>query len=324
MTTDGPDNPQKFLFIGGLHRSGTTLLHQCITDHPALNRFRTTNVPEDEGQFLQTVYPDDYAYGGPGQIGFFPAAHLTETSPLATPAHAAQIAREWSGYWEKDAALHTEKTPRNLLQSRFLNALFPQSRFVFLVRHPIAVAMATRKWALAPLSNLVLHWLACHETLLADIEHLNDFKIFRYEDFIRKPQAVVDQVYDLVNVPTVPLKRRVRADGNRDYEAEWQELQRWARLKRYSFAERYTAGSRSDWRLRGVLRRLNGLSDRWGWGRHGQAYIPYHEAAVVEGHLRPQLQRFGYDIEDGRFVTLPDAVLPYVQVDDAAGGAART
>jgi hypothetical protein len=322
MSQDVSGDGARFMFIGGLHRSGTTLLHQCITDHAALNRFRKTDVPEDEGQFLQTVYPDDYLYGGPGQFGFAEAAHLTEASPLATPDNAARIVREWSSYWEKDARIYVEKTPRNLIHARFLKKLFPTACFVFLVRHPLAVAMATRKWSLSSLNNLVLHWLACHQWLLDDIQYLDDYMIFRYEDFIAQPQAVVDQVYGLAGVPAVPLQRKVRADGNRGYEAEWQDLERWATAKRFPYANRHRAGASSDWRQRGALRRMNHVLDRLGWGNRVQAYMPYAEVSAVYGHLRPQIRRFGYDLEDGRFVTLDGSVLPYVRLTESRASAA--
>jgi hypothetical protein len=312
----GDDVPsERFVFIGGLHRSGTTLLYQCVTDHPEINRFRKTDVPEDEGEFLQTVYPDHYNYGGPGQFGFVEAAHLTERSPLASPENARLMLQDWSGYWAKDASIYAEKTPRNIINSRFLQQLFPSSCFVFMVRHPLAVAMATRKWSISSISNLVLHWLACHEILLRDIEHLNKCIVVRYEDFITKPREVVGEIHRLAGVSPMPVERKVRADGNRTYEAEWAELQHWADAKGYSFADRYRAGSRSDWRQRGAMRRFNNLLDRLGWSNQVQTYMPYGEVSAVTGYLRPQLQRFGYDVEDGRFSILDQAVLPYCRFE---------
>ena len=69
-----------------------------------------TDVPMNEGQFLQSVYPPartrrklwpirylrpiapDFltsrGYGGPGRFGYDPGSHLDETSPLATPLSA--------------------------------------------------------------------------------------------------------------------------------------------------------------------------------------------------------------------------------------------
>ena len=47
---------QQLVFVGGLHRSGTSLVHRCLAEHPSASGFRNTGVWEDEGQHLQTVY----------------------------------------------------------------------------------------------------------------------------------------------------------------------------------------------------------------------------------------------------------------------------
>ena len=61
-------NRRQLVFVGGLHRSGTSLVHRCLAGHPRVSGFRDTGVWEDEGQHLQTVYRPAAAHGGPGQI----------------------------------------------------------------------------------------------------------------------------------------------------------------------------------------------------------------------------------------------------------------
>ena len=83
-----------FVFVGGLHRSGTTLLAPLPGRAPAMvSGFSGTGAREDEGQHLQTVYRPGRAHGGPGRFGFDPEAHLTETSPLVTDESRAPPAR---------------------------------------------------------------------------------------------------------------------------------------------------------------------------------------------------------------------------------------
>jgi len=45
----------RIVFVAGLHRSGTSLVHRCLAAHPDVSGFADTGVPEDEGQHLQTV-----------------------------------------------------------------------------------------------------------------------------------------------------------------------------------------------------------------------------------------------------------------------------
>lgn len=66
----------KLLFIGGLHRSGTTPLVRMLGTSPNVSIFRNTGAIEDEGQFLQTVFPCDGLLGGPGRFAFNNGAHL--------------------------------------------------------------------------------------------------------------------------------------------------------------------------------------------------------------------------------------------------------
>lgn len=221
------------IFIGGLHRSGTSLLFRTLRDHPQISGFKDTGENEDEGQFLQSVYPIARTYGGPGRFGFHPAARLNEQSPLATPDNAQKIFREWSRYWDLEKPYLLEKSPPNLIRSRFLQALFPDACFIMIIRHPLAVSYATQKWrARIPLYVLIWHWLVCHEQFESDKVHLRKLFTLHYEQLVANPQATLRQIYDFLGVLEVPLKQTVRAGINERYFLRWQEMRQATAIQR--------------------------------------------------------------------------------------------
>jgi hypothetical protein len=171
---------QRLVFVGGLHRSGTTLLARLIADHPHATGLAGTGVPEDEGQHVQDVYPPAEALGGSGRFARHADAHLTEESPLARPENAQRLWDAWRPFWDSDAECLVEKSPPNLLMSRYLQALFPSASFLFIVRHPVTVTLATRKWRRrTPLPRLMGHWFTAHATARDDLPSLTRVHVVR-------------------------------------------------------------------------------------------------------------------------------------------------
>jgi len=238
-----PIDGRRLVFIGGLHRSGTSIIHRCLGDHPCVSGFHDTGVYEDEGQHLQSVYPPASAFGGPGRFGFHPQSFLDENSPLATAESARRLVADWARHWDAGRKLLVEKSPPNLVRTRFLQALFPGCRFIIVVRHPIAVAYATQKWTAclpqrwfpeklrprlprAGVRSLVEHWLICHERFAEDRPKLRNVHVLRYEDFVARPEHHLNSLYAFLGLPGERLKREVRGGVNDRYWARWQRRRR--------------------------------------------------------------------------------------------------
>lgn len=208
------------LFIAGLHRSGTSLLTRALAEHPEASSFSGTGYPEDEGQFLQRVYPVAKVYGGPGRFGFDPRAHLTETSPLATDETGARLRAEWGRHWDLSKRLLIEKSPPNLLKLRFLQRMFPEASFVVLMRHPIAVALATQKWSRTSTRSLLRHWLVCHEIFLRDAASIRSLTVVRYEQLVAEVGLVAQLQAGFGLEPAEPAIKP-RAGVNEKYFRDW-------------------------------------------------------------------------------------------------------
>jgi hypothetical protein len=208
--------------VGGLHRSGTTPLARCLSAHPQVSGFSGTGAREDEGQHLQSVYPPVRAYGGAGRFAFAPAAHLTEESPLATGETGARLLDQWRPHWDLSRPVLVEKSPPNLLMTRFLQAVLPDARFVMIVRHPVVVTLSTRKWARrVPLDRLAEHWFRAHDLFAADAPHLRQLHVVKYEDLTRRPEetlAGVSRFLELDGPAPADTLQRHRSSA---YEREW-------------------------------------------------------------------------------------------------------
>ena len=216
----------EMIFLAGHHRSGTSLLHEIIREHPEITGFENTGVPEDEGQHLQCVLKPAKAYGGPGKYIFNRNARMTEHHCLATEESAHAIMSQWKKYYGPDNKYYVEKSPPNLIRTRFLQKIFPNSRFIVILRHPIAVALATQKWSRTSIKSLLEHTLLGYETFAHDRAWLDKSYVLRYENFVVGPQKTVDDIFRFLQLPSRRIEHRVNSSVNDKYYVMWESARR--------------------------------------------------------------------------------------------------
>ena len=232
-------NGHRLVFVGGLHRSGTTPLTRCLAAHPQVSGFQHTGVEEDEGQHLQTVYPPAAAHGGPGRFALRPAAHLTETSPLLAPGTAARLLEQWRPHWDLARPVLVEKSPPNLIMARFLQAAFPDARFVMVVRHPAIVSLSTRKWArLRSVGALLDHWFAAHRLFEEDAPHLRHLLVVKYEHLVGEPERTLAEIAAFLDLDGEIPAGGIDTRRSAGYERQWRELAQGGPWRRRRFNAR--------------------------------------------------------------------------------------
>ncbi|NDY92686.1 sulfotransferase family protein [Ideonella livida] len=212
----------RMVFICGLHRSGTSMIERYLTAKFEAAALRAPGVPENEGQFLQDVYPVEFPYGGPGLFAFSAGMR---PAPVADEA-LAQRQRErllecWNGFATEPAPVLIEKSPPNITKIAYLRSLFPQARFVIWTRDPRAVSLATQKWSGTTLEQLMMHWHTAYSLALADLGP--DCMLMSYEAFCEDPPLALARLGDFLGLTLrrkhnqVPARFREVRNSNGKY-----------------------------------------------------------------------------------------------------------
>lgn len=263
---------KKFLFIGGLHRSGTTVLGKTLGTHSKISNLYAGN-DNSEGQFYQKVYPKDKVHRGVGRFAFRPEANLTEKCALATEDNAIALFESWSQYWDLNKDFLLEKTPRNLVMSRFLQSLYPNSYFLFITRHPVAVTLASQKWSKTSLTSLINHWIRAHTILEDDRGFLKNSLTIRYEDFVGDTQATLNQISAFLHLENEIAPPSLVAGINDKYFHQWEKI----RKSNTTFNRKI---------IKGFVKLTNNKFP---------VFVDYdRELEDIEYRFEEQIQRFGY------------------------------
>jgi hypothetical protein len=214
----------QLVFVGGLHRSGTTPFARALAAHPAVSGFENTGVEEDEGQHLQDVMPTGQAFGGPGRFALDPGASMTESSPLVSRSNAERLSQQWSKHWDLDRPVLLEKSPPNIVRMRFLQALFPSASFIIVVRHPVIVSLSTKKWAKATsYDRLFEHWFTAHDIMRRDAPMIDRLHIVKYEDMILAPDDTLAEAASFLHLDGPIPSDTLQGNRSSTYEQTWSD-----------------------------------------------------------------------------------------------------
>ncbi|MHA3979400.1 sulfotransferase family protein [Halovulum sp. GXIMD14794] len=224
----------RYVFVGGLHRSGTSLVARLIGSLPGVASITGAPVPENEGAYLQGAIPHTARHGAPMSFATDPTQHLVEGCAYDRFETRQRIEADWAKWFDPAARWRVEKSPVNLTRMRLYQQLFPLAQFVVVLRHPQAVAAAVAKWLNTPTPALIDHWIQAHARVAVDLTYLHAALVLRYEDVVADPHRARDTVAKYLGVECPDLAPEPVRDGNREYDlsarldpAQNAELARW-------------------------------------------------------------------------------------------------
>ncbi len=186
------------IFIVGMPRSGTTLVEQILSVHPAV--FAAGEVD----------------YFGPA-LTWLPAADHQQASLAGKLVGMTELQKATlrTGYWRRLRALGaqgsirmTDKTPLNFLYLGLLRQLFPQARFIHCQRHPLDTCLSiyfqqfgSLDWAcdLEEIAQLYLNYQALMQHWQVGL-NLQICEV-RYESLVADPETSVRLLLENLGLP---------------------------------------------------------------------------------------------------------------------------
>jgi len=161
-----------YVFVGGLHHSGTGIFAQLLASHRGVSGFTRdrsgghggTGAVEDEGVWMQAVLPSATCASHVRSSGCSLESmhHVTLGGPVGEELLKRQrgvlglVLGQWARYWDTSAQYLLEKSPENSLRMPFLDRLLPTGApraFVVVLRHPCATSGV--KWPSHVLTGLM-------------------------------------------------------------------------------------------------------------------------------------------------------------------------
>lgn len=285
------------VFVVGMPRSGTTLLSAMLDAHsqvaitPELHYFTqhwrmcaaavrggATGGSLLVDQLLATDEFADLRLGG---------AEVLRVRLLA--ADAASHRDVYSAFLRVYAdrsgkSVSGEKTPPYLLRIDLLRRIFPESRFVCIVRDPRGVSLSWQEagWRGGPLFH-ALQWRRYLRAALRARTRLGDaFLLVRYEDLVRRPREVLERCCRALGVEFEDQMLSFHTAGTRNFDPE-----------------------REPWKRRATMAVDARNADKW------RADLSPAAARVIELVLRRSMAAHGYLATGGRVD--PDQVREVVQ-----------
>jgi Sulfotransferase family len=253
-------------FICGATRSGTTLLRLMLDAHPQLAIPGETHfiVPMIRASWRRARSPDELATQivASERWGDF---HLDENELRARlraldPFNCADAVREFFRlYAEKQGKQRWgDKTPGYVRSMRVVQKVFPEARFIHIIRdgRDVALSLVPRSWGPSTFAEAADNWRRRIEAARRQQPHLNHYIEVHYEDLVSDTGGVLRRVAEFIELDFDPAMVRYHeragerlAEKARDLRKPWGTISAASRIESHALAERPPQADRvARWR----------------------------------------------------------------------------
>jgi hypothetical protein len=210
-----PDDSNVFPIFVGCQRSGTTLVRAIFDSHPELavlheSHFlgpmaRRRNVYDTANGFRLDRFITDLRKRFPFDAHGVSEASISASFDRVPPTDFADAVRRIYALYAqgKGKARYADKTPGHVMDMACLGEVFPEARFVHIVRdgRDVALALQDVEWGPEGIGAAALYWRQRVELGIRAGRALRDrYREVRYEDLLADPQGVVRSLCDFLNL----------------------------------------------------------------------------------------------------------------------------
>ncbi|KAJ8601151.1 hypothetical protein CTAYLR_008484 [Chrysophaeum taylorii] len=240
-----------FVFVGGYHFSGTSVMAQLLSSQPwavglSVPKLRLTldncankrcAAPENEGVFLTKAFERHLGphrckarqWFASGECARVEYAHWGRVAPQTIQRMRDALWKDWRRFFigcQPSTRYLVEKDIPNLIRGPLLSEIFGAERvsFVYSLRHPMAARYSrTSKpdFDFSEERRTLEYWLDAHDVALETISRLERVVVLQHERLRKDPDGVLAFVANLIGLkdPTfdyVSPNRRRRLGLHRD------------------------------------------------------------------------------------------------------------
>lgn len=213
-------NPMKHIFITGCPRSGTTMLGSILASSDSVivtpeshffNDFIFSHLSElsSSAKKMKMVdyYNNHYRFKQWGinasHIRNLPEQVTLSSYPKVIEETVKHYAKNHSSHKITDTYIRIDHTPSNIKDYKLLGSLFPDSKFVYIVRDPRAIYASIKDLDWGPnsamkLSQLWIEYVAAYFAL----KKIDSSRVFliKYEDLLDKPDIALKDLCEFLKL----------------------------------------------------------------------------------------------------------------------------